>query len=158
MSLRDGRAALLAGILLHLLFIGSLFGQYLNPLFAEADRSFGQAADDYGIYTAGGDLVQGRSIYSGFEDHTAAERQVPYFYFFRYLPPTACFSALTTLVLSPMAGYILWVILTELLLLLVVWSILRLHAYPIRERDSTRGSGSGSSPSISSSGWGSSRV
>ena len=56
MNLREGRGALLAGIVLHLLFVGSLFGQYLNPLFAEAERSFGQAADYYGIYTAGEDL------------------------------------------------------------------------------------------------------
>lgn len=134
MSLRDGRWALLVGILLHALFVGSLFGQYLNPLFAEAERSFGQAADYYGIYTAGEDLIQGRSVYSGFEDHSGAVRRVPYFYFFRYLPPTAYFSALTTLFLSPRAGYIFWAILTELMLALVVRSILRLRAHPARER------------------------
>ncbi len=134
MNLRDGRAVLLAGIVLHILFIGSLFGQYLNPLFAEAERSFGQAADYFGIYTAGEDLVHGRSIYSGFEDPGDAARRVPYFYFFRYLPPTAYFSALTTLIMSPMAGYVLWVVLTELMLGLILRSILRLESYPARER------------------------
>ncbi len=134
MSLREGRLALLAGILLHALFVGSLFGQYLNPLFYEAEHSFGQAGDYYGIYTAGEDLVHGRSIYSGFEDHSGAIRRVPYFYFFRYLPPTAYVSALTTLVLSPRAGYLLWVVLTEIMLVWIVRSILRLESQPMPQR------------------------
>jgi hypothetical protein len=134
LSLRAGRAALLAGAVLHILFVASLFGQFLNPLFPEAQHSFGQAADYFGIYTAGEDLIHGRSVYSGFEDHSGALRKVPYFYFYRYLPPTAYLSAPATLLLSPWAGYVLWVVVTEILLGWAVWSILRLEAFPIRER------------------------
>jgi hypothetical protein len=129
-SLRDGRAALLIGVALHVVFVASLFGQFLNPLFVEARHASGQAADYFGIYTAGEDLIHGRSIYSGFEDHGAITRKVPYFYFYRYLPPTAYGAGLTALVLSPWAGYIVWVILTELLLLIIVRSILRLDRHP----------------------------
>lgn len=133
-GLREGRAALLIGVAVHMLFISSLFGQFLNPLFAEARHAHGQAADSFGIYAAGEDLVHGRSIYGHRPGDEGITRRVPYFYFFRYLPPTAYVSALATLVLSPWASYVAWVIVTEILLMWIVWSILKLKRHPIGER------------------------
>ena len=134
MTLREGRAGLLAGILIHLLFLASLGTQLFTPLFIEAQHARGQAGDYFGIYQAGDNLVHGTSIYDYEGYQNEAQRRVPYFYFYRYLPPCAYLAALSALVLSPWAGYWVWVIVTELLLLLVVLWILRLDGYPIGAR------------------------
>ena len=130
MSLREGRWALAVGLAAHLVFLVSLRTQTLNPLFIEAQRSYGQAADYFGIYQAGENLLAGNSIYDSEDYRNEADRSVPYFYFYRYLPPTAYVSALGTLVLPPWAAYWSWVAINEALLLLVAIWILRLGAYP----------------------------
>lgn len=134
MSLREGRFAIVLGVLIQILFLISLKTQFMNPLFIEAVHVVGQAGDYYGIYQGGDNLVHGWSIYDSEDYRNEAHRRVPYFYFYRYLPPTAYVSALTSLVLSPHGGYVLWVVINELLLLLMVIWILRLDAYPIRDR------------------------
>ena len=63
MTLRAGRWAILLGILIQIIFIASLFTQFLNPLFIEAERAHGQAGDYFGIYHAGDCLMRGHSIY-----------------------------------------------------------------------------------------------
>jgi len=125
LSLKEGRWALAAGVVVHLLMLLSLRGQFLNPLFVEARDSHGQAADYFGIYAAGDHLVHGRSIYQTNAGGNGATEDVPYSYFYRYLPPTAYVAALSSLFLSPWTGYLVWVIATELLLLLAVRGILR---------------------------------
>jgi hypothetical protein len=134
MSFKEGRWALLLGIVVHAFFIVSLGTQTLNDLFIESERSFGQAADYFGIYQAGDNLVHGWSIYDSGDYRDEAQRRVPYFYFYRYLPPTAYFAALGSLTLTPWAGYWTWVAITEALLVILVLWILHLEAYPIRER------------------------
>ncbi len=134
MNLREGRGAFLAAVLVHLLFLVSLRTQWLNPLFIEAERAYGQAGDYFGIYHAGDCLLQGHSIYDwdGYRDE--APQRVPYLYFYRYLPPTAYVAGLTAAVLPPWTGYVVWVVLTELLLLWVVRSILVARGPTIRDR------------------------
>lgn len=134
MKLGEGRAVLFAGLLIHAIFLASLSGNFLDPLFVEAENSPGQACDYFGIWQAGDNLIHGSSIYDSEEYRDEAERSVPYFYFYRYLPPTAYVSALSSLVFPPWVGYWNWVIFNELLLLLLVVWILRLNAYPIRLR------------------------
>ena len=79
MNLREGRWALLAGVVLHILFVGSLKTQDLNPLFIEAKHAYGQAGDYFGIYQAGDNLVHGWSIYDAEDYRNEADRRVPYF-------------------------------------------------------------------------------
>jgi hypothetical protein len=134
MSMRAGRWALLAGLLLHLLFVVSLKTQWLTPLFIEARHAYGQAGDYFGIYQAGDNLVHGWSIYDAVDYRNEAVRRVPYFYFYRYLPPTAYVSAAASLAVAPWTGYVLWVLLTELLMAAIVVAILRLDRFPIRDR------------------------
>lgn len=125
---------MLAGIIVHLLFLISLKTQFLNPLYVEAEQVAGQAGDYYGIYTGGDNLVHGLSIYDAEDYRNEAHRRVPYFYFYRYLPPTAYVAAVVSLVMEPHTAYVAWVITTEILLGLIVLWILRMRAYPARER------------------------
>lgn len=131
---RKGGIILLAGLLIHAVFLASLLGQFLNPLFVEAQQAHGQAGDYYGIYTAGSNLVHGYSIYDSEDYRNEAPRRVPYFYFYRYLPQTAMIAAPGTMILSPAVGYAVWVLVTELLLAFVVFWILRGTSYPLQER------------------------
>jgi hypothetical protein len=133
-NLREGRWALGLGILVHALFIVSLGTQTLNPLFIEAERAFGQASDYFGIYQAGDNLTHGWSIYDSEDYRDEAQRRVPYFYFYRYLPPTAYFAAIGSLTLTPWAAYWTWIAITEALLTILVLWLLHLDSYPIRDR------------------------
>lgn len=134
MNLREGRGVLVVAILIQILFLISLRTQWLNPFFVEAERAYGQAGDYFGIYHAGDCLMQGHSVYDwdGYRDE--ADQRVPYLYFYRYLPPTAYVAGISTLVLSPWAGYVVWVVLTELLLIWIVLAILRMKEFPARSR------------------------
>jgi hypothetical protein len=127
---RTGRALLLCGALLHLLFLASLLTHWLDPLFVEAGGRYGQASDFFGIYQAGDNLTRGVSIYSWEGRPEGSDRHVPYFYFYRYLPPTAYVAAAATLVLRPWPAYWIWVGLTEGLLFLLLYSLTRLRASP----------------------------
>lgn len=131
---KDGRIWLAAGIAIHAVFVASLILQFLNPLFIEAEHAYGQAGDYFGIYQAGDALVHGRSIYSPHDYKQETDRRVPYYYFFRYLPPTAYFAALASIALPPWPAYVVWVILNEILIFLLATWILRLRAYPVRDR------------------------
>jgi hypothetical protein len=134
MNLREGRWAILIGLVLHALFLSSLSAQFLNPLFAEAEQAHGQAGDYFGIYQAGDNFIQGKSIYDWERYRNESEPRVPYFYFYRYLPPTAMIASIGTLLLSPWAAYWNWVIVNELILgLLILW-ILRLDRFPMQQR------------------------
>ncbi|MFB3910261.1 MAG: glycosyltransferase family 87 protein, partial [Candidatus Eisenbacteria bacterium] len=131
---RGSSIALAAGILLHLLFVASLFGQFLNPLFLEAEHCPGQAADYFGIWQAGDNLLHGVSIYDSQDWKNEAVRRVPYFYFYRYLPPTAYVAAVGAWLLDPWTSYVLWAALIEALLVAIVVWILRMRAFPLAER------------------------
>ncbi len=128
---RIGRVVLLIGLLLHALYVTSLCTHWLDPLFLEARGSFGQGADFYGIYQAGDNLLQGRSVYSDEGRPAGSPRAVPYFYFYRYLPPTAYVAALGAAVLRPHAAYVAWVATTELLLLAFLLLLARTR-FPVR--------------------------
>lgn len=133
-AIRDGRAILVLALVVHALFLASLRGQFLNPFFCEAESSIGQAGDYFGIYTAGDQLLHGYSIYDSEDYRDEAVRRVPYYYFFRYLPPTAYVAALAALALPPWSAYVLWILVNESLLALAVVSILRMRwvALPLR--------------------------
>ena len=131
---RAARLALLAGALLHLLFLVSLPTGILNPLFVEANEGLKQASDFFGIYQAGANLVGGHSIYDSDGYRNEAPRRVPFFYFYRYLPPTAYVFAPITLALPPWPAYWLWVVACELVLLLLIRSTLRQTEWPQHRR------------------------
>ena len=123
-----GRAALVAGIALHLLFLVSLFTHWLNPLFVEAGPGNAQGCDFFGIYQAGDNLLHGRSIYALEGSPLGSPRHVPYFYFYRYLPPTSYLAALSAALFTPWPAYWIWVAITEGMLGLVLISLFRTRA------------------------------
>ncbi len=125
------RAAFVLGVLLHLLFLVYLRTQELNPLFVETSYSPGQAADFFGIYGAGDQLLHGGSIYRSHDypgrATTPYEGRVPYYYFYRYLPPTAYIAGLAAMVLSPWPAYWLWIVINEAMMVAFLLSLRRLH-------------------------------
>lgn len=122
---RIGRWVLASGLLIHLLFLVSLNTHVLDPLFPEASDGFGQASDYFGIYQAGQNLLDGHSIYDSADYRSEAELRVPYFYFYRYLPPTAYVAALDAWLLPPWPAYWVWLVFNELLLLGLLYLLLR---------------------------------
>lgn len=112
----------------HLAFGVSLLTHWFDPLFVEVRDSYGQAADYFGIYQGGDNLLQGVSIYDSHDYRDEAVRRVPYFYFYRWLPPTAYFMAVQALLFSPWVAYVLWVLFNEFLYLGWVRVLLR---YPV---------------------------
>ncbi|MFH1143323.1 MAG: glycosyltransferase 87 family protein, partial [Candidatus Eisenbacteria bacterium] len=93
-----------------------------------------QASDFFGIYQAGSNLNHGYSIYDSQDYLHEAPPVVPFYYFYRYLPPTAYGAAAIASVLPPYPAYWAWVAFNELLLALVVLSILRSPRWPARRR------------------------
>lgn len=122
------------GVAAHLLFAVSLPTGLLNPLFVEAVEGHGQASDFYGIYQAGANLLGGYSIYDRADYLAEAPQVVPFYYYYRYLPPTAYAAALGALWLPPETAYWVWAGIVELLLLATVVSLLRWRAFPARRR------------------------
>jgi len=122
--------ALAAGAGIHLVFLASLFTGWLDPLFLEARGIYGQASDYFGIYQAGDNLTQGRSIYLLEGREVGSPRRVPYFYFYRYLPPAAYVAAAGAWFFTPWTAYWLWVAVNEALLLLLLASLLRRRGPP----------------------------
>lgn len=104
---------------LHLAFLLSLKGGFLNFLFHDPLHSAGQGADFFAMYQAGYNLLRGESIYEDFpttfrHGHWAVE----YFYPFRYLPFSACTLGLIVNLMPPWTAYWAWVGFNEALLLL----------------------------------------
>ena len=126
--------ALAVAVVVHLCFLVSLSTGFLNPLFVEANEGLGQASDFFGIYQAGANLAHGYSIYDSDDYQAKAPRAVPYFYFYRYLPPTAFLAALGASALPPSPAYWTWVVLCELILLAIVGSVLRRAEWPLARR------------------------
>ncbi|MBK8230078.1 MAG: DUF2029 domain-containing protein [Candidatus Eisenbacteria bacterium] len=133
------RIALGLAVLLHLLFVVNLRTQELTPLFVEITYSPGQAADFFGIYGAGDQILHGRSIYTSWDYAGRAtdpvfEMRVPYYYFYRYLPPTAYVAGIVAALLSPWPAYWLWIVINEILMIGFVWSLrsLRDHSETVR--------------------------
>lgn len=124
------RLVFAAACVLQIIFVISLVTGFLNPLFVEAVEGHGQASDFFGIYQAGSNLLEGYSIYDHWDYENEAPQVVPFYYFYRYLPPTAYGAALLTLLFSPWTAYWVWMVLNEALLALVVLSILRASPWP----------------------------
>lgn len=131
---RPARAFFVIGAGLHLIFALSLVTGLLNPLFVEACEGHGQASDFYGIYQAGANLLGGYSIYDHENYRQEAPQVVPFYYYYRYLPPTAYGAALGALLFPPQIGYWVWVLLVEAILLVAVGSLLRWGQWPARRR------------------------
>lgn len=141
-----GLAAFFAGAALHLLLLVSLRTHWLDPFFVEAVGSFGPAGDFFGIYVAGDNLVRGESIYAPAGRSEGEPRHVPYSYFYRYLPPTACLAAIPALLLEPWPAYWLWLLLTEGMLLFMVATLRRLRSPPAPVRLALAGIALGFTP------------
>jgi len=125
--MRDSRhAVLVAAVLVHLVFVLSLVTGFLNPLFFEAVQA-GQGGDFYGIYQAGVNVREGRSIYARLDRGDDFTLSVPYYYFYRYAPPTAFAFAPATALVGPVSAYWLWAALNEILLLALAAWVLRLR-------------------------------
>lgn len=123
-----------AAALVHLVFVHSLVFGFLNPLFFEASRSHGQAGDFFGIYQAGVNVREGRSMYARPETGEPFALSVPYYYFYRYPPPTALAFVPVSAALPPWPAYWLWVGLNEALLLAIALRVLRLRAATLLRR------------------------
>lgn len=126
--------AIVAAALLHLVFVLSLVFGFLNPLFFEATHTHGQAGDFFGIYQAGVNVCEGRSIYARLERGDQFTLSVPYYYFYRYAPPTALAFAPLTGLLPPRPAYWAWVALNEILLLVLAARVLGLREGTIGRR------------------------
>lgn len=63
-----------------------------------------------------------------------APLRVPFYYYYRYLPPTAYLSGLAALVIPPWPAYWTWVILCEGILFALVVSTLRQREWPLGRR------------------------
>jgi nitrate reductase NapE component len=128
---RDRTRWLLAtAIAVHLVFALSLAQGFLVPLFFEAVHSGGQAGDFFGIYQAGVNFVEGRSIYARGDGEAYGEAftpVVPYYYFYRYPPPTAAVFGVVSRLLDPWPAYWIWVALNEVLLVLLAARVLALR-------------------------------
>jgi hypothetical protein len=133
------RVVLAIGLLLHALFLASLPTGFLNGLFVEASQGHGQASDLFGIYQAGANLIHGYSIYDSADYRHEAPQAVPYFYFYRYLPPTAYVAGLAAALLAPWTTYWLWVILNELMMGALAWAVLRDRRWPAARRQVVAG-------------------
>jgi len=136
---RGPQLILAMGLLLHAVFIISLPTGFLNGLFVEASQGHGQASDLFGIYQAGANLIHGHSIYDSADYRHEAPQVVPYYYFYRYLPPTAYVAGLSAALLAPWTAYWLWVILNELMMGALVWAVLRDRRWPVARRQIAAG-------------------
>jgi hypothetical protein len=136
---RSPQIVLAIGLALHALFLASLPTGFLNGLFVEASQGHGQASDLFGIYQAGANLIHGYSIYDSADYRHEAPQAVPYFYFYRYLPPTAYVAGLAAALLAPWTAYWLWVIVNELMMAALVWAVLRDRRWPIARRQVAAG-------------------
>jgi hypothetical protein len=128
------KAAFAAAVFIQLVFVASLPTGFLHPLFVEAVEGHGQASDFFGVFQAGSNLVGGHSIYDSDDYLNEAPRAVPFFYFYRYLPPTAYLASIAALLFSPWAAYWIWVAINEILLALMIVSILRAAPWPAKRR------------------------
>ena len=123
-----------AALVIHIFFIVTFFRDTPQAIFPEAALGKGRAADYFGIYQGGVNLVNGHSIYCQDLPENLEHRVVPYFYYYRYLPPVAVLSALVSRLLAPWPAYWLWVVLNELLLLITVFWILKWDRWPSHRR------------------------
>ncbi len=95
---------LTSAILIHILFITSLWTGILNPLFHDTKYILGQGADFFAYYQAGYNVLNGLSCYL-----IPDPLVVPYLYPYRYLPYFAySFGAILNIV-PPITAYWLWV-------------------------------------------------
>ncbi|MCA9729712.1 MAG: DUF2029 domain-containing protein, partial [Candidatus Eisenbacteria bacterium] len=124
-DVRFARGVFVLGVLVHLFFLTSLRTHVLDPLFPEASQGYGHASDYFGIYQAGQNLLDGLSIYDSGDYRHEAQPRVPYYYFYRYLPPTAYGAALGAALWSPWTAYWIWTGLNEILLALLLVLLLR---------------------------------
>jgi len=131
---RAARVWFAAALFLHLLFLVSLGTGWLDPLCVEASQGHGQASDFFGIYQAGANLIAGHSIYDSEDYRHEAPLAVPYYYFYRYLPPTAYAAGLFAALLPPWPAYWVWVCYNELLLALILLSLARTPGVPASRR------------------------
>ncbi len=123
-----------AALVIHIFFVVTFFTDTPESIFPEAALGKGRAADFFGIYQSGVNLVNGHSIYCQDLPENLEHRVVPYFYYFRYLPPVAALSAISSRLLAPWPAYWVWVVINELLLLITVLWILRWDKWPAHRR------------------------
>jgi hypothetical protein len=100
----------------------------------EANEGLRQASDFFGVYQGGSNLYHGHSIYDSEAYRHQAPLRVPFYYYYRYLPPTAYLSGLAALVVPPWPAYWIWVILCEGILFALVVSTLRQREWPLGRR------------------------
>ncbi|MFX1561360.1 MAG: hypothetical protein ACFFBL_12290 [Promethearchaeota archaeon] len=91
-------------IILHAIFISSLWTGILNPLFHDTEYLLGQGADFFAFYQAGNNILNGLSCYE-----IPTSLSVPYLYPYRYLPYFAySFGAILNLA-SSIVSYWVWI-------------------------------------------------
>jgi hypothetical protein len=121
-------------LVIHIWFVLSFQTDLPRKIFAEAALGKGRASDFFGIYQGGANLVGGENIYMQDLPENREHRVVPYYYFYRYLPPMALISGIISILLSPWAAYWIWVLLNEALLLGTVVLLLRWKRWLLERR------------------------
>jgi hypothetical protein len=124
------RTRMLTGALVgvHVLLLGSVLrvGAALQKptageswtvrVYHDVARTSGPGADLFALYHAGVNASRGLSVYDASEHREAT----PYFYPYRYLPVAAHTFGRALALLPPRVAYVVWVLFTELMLVLVV--------------------------------------
>ncbi len=108
---------LVIAIVIHIIFLSSLFTGVLNPLFYDTEYLIGQGADFFSYYQAGYNVLNGIDIFT-VPDPAA----VPYLYPYRYLPYFAYSFGVIINLAPPLTAYWIWV---GLLTVMIWLSVLR---------------------------------
>ena len=109
-------------VLLHLLLLGSLFWEYLNPLFGDSDLH-PQGTDFFAVYEGGRNAIEDRSLFFYDPQDTSS---TPYHTPYRYLPGLAYVVGVPSNAVPAWWAYWAWVACTELLLVLTVYGTWRI--------------------------------
>ncbi len=91
-------------IILHVIFISSLWTGTLNSLFYDTKYIVGQGADFFSYYQSGHNVLNGLDVYT-----IPDSLIVPYLYPYRYLPYFAYSFGVTLNLVPPLLAYWLWV-------------------------------------------------
>jgi len=100
-----------AALAVHLVGLMSLSAGWLDPLFNDAVNRLGRGADFFAVYGAGGNVIEGQSVYA-----PPPEGGAPYAYPFRYLPSVGYSLGALFNVTYPWHAYWSWVLINEALL------------------------------------------
>ncbi|MFX1395307.1 MAG: glycosyltransferase family 87 protein [Promethearchaeota archaeon] len=113
---------LVSSVIIHILFILSLFFGFLNPFFHDSTYCGGQGIDFFGFYQAGYNVMIGLSPY----EYISRFVVVPYFNKYRYLPFFAFTFGIILNLFPPRIAYWVWVFFILILIWYACWITYRI--------------------------------